>query len=115
MPVSKQQPLTASRGGHVHDFTQSSARWEAAVFDQAVCFAVVKMARRGESPERHEFWCFPWAARFARDRRDVCLYAVASTGRFALIDREKWDEWEIRWWETRDEHGREDSRLAGAA
>lgn len=113
MPSSKQLPLTARRGGHEHDFSQPRADWEAAVFDRAAYFAVIKigfgMLDRGGNtsgyPERR-FEFFPWAVRYAR-LRGGCIYAVTETGRFNLCDRDKWDEWATRWWETRDEHGQE--------
>lgn len=48
------------------------------------------------------FVILPWAIRFARNRADACLYAVTSSGRFALLDRDKWFEWEMRWRRNRN-------------
>lgn len=111
MPASKQTPLTAPRGSSVLDLSQPRVNWEAAAFDEAEYFAVVRMARRGDEPLRREFTVLPWAVRFARVRDDVCLYAVAPCGRFALLDREKWDEWEVRWKEARDERVRRNGEI----
>ena len=44
MPSSKQRPLTAKRGGHEHDFSVPYPDWEAACFDRAAYFAVVRVS-----------------------------------------------------------------------
>lgn len=103
MPSSKQTPLTSPRGGTVGDLSQPRTNWEAAAFDEAQYFAVVRMCRRGDEPLRREFTVLPWAVRYASRGDDLCLYAVAPCGRFALLDREKWSEWVTRWMEARDE------------
>lgn len=99
MPISHQQPLTAPRGRSEHDFSQRYPEWEAAVFDRALYFAVFEM-RNGRRETRFE--TFPRAAEYARVHPDdgPCVYAVAATGRFTHLDREKWDEWEQRWRES---------------
>jgi len=104
MPVSKQDPLSAQRGGDARDFGQPRLSWEVAAFDQAQYFACVNMARRGETRRYVKFAHFPWAARYARGQLHTCVYAVTESGRFALLDREKWVDWETRWWEMRSEH-----------
>jgi hypothetical protein len=106
MPVSKQQPLLAARGTHEHDFGQRYVDWEGAVFDRAEYFAVVEM--RSVPARKYTKWkCFPWAIRYARRHPDACLYAVTRSGRFNNLEREKWPEWEIRWWGNKN--GREAS------
>jgi hypothetical protein len=107
MPSSKQQPLTARRGTHEHDFTQSYADWEAAVFDRATHFAVVETRNK----RKYSTWRYlPWAVKYCRqldtghwDIAGWCIYAVTATGRFTLLDHEKIDEWVQRWWENRDD------------
>jgi general stress protein YciG len=49
---------------------------------------------------RTEWKCFPWAVRYARERGGygACIYAIAPTGRFFCLDREKLIEWEVRWY-----------------
>jgi hypothetical protein len=104
---SKQQPLTARRGTHEHDFTQSRADWEAAVFDRAIHFAVVE----NRNKRKYSTWRYlPWAVKYCRqldtghwDAAGWCIYAVTATGRFNLLDHEKIDEWVQRWWENRDD------------
>lgn len=99
MPSSKQRPLDAAAGRDEHDFSQRRDGWEATVFDRAAYFAVVEMRGAPADQARPEtrFTVFPWAARLARGRADACLYAVTASGRFALLDRDKWSEWETRW------------------
>jgi hypothetical protein len=102
MPTSHQQPLTAPRGRSEHDFGQSQYDWMAAVFDRASYFAVFEL-RNGRKETR--FKIFPWAVRYARERDwtfGICIYAVAPSGRFTLLDPEKWDEWIIRWKDNYD-------------
>jgi hypothetical protein len=107
MPSSKQQPLTARRGTHEHDFTQSYADWEAAVFDRATHFAVVETRNK----RKYSTWRYlPWAVKYCRqldtghwDIAGWCIYAVTATGRFTLLDHEKVDEWVQRWWENIDD------------
>jgi hypothetical protein len=96
MPHSHQQPITAPRGRSEHDFSQPYPHWEAAVFDRAIYYAVFEL-RNGRRETRWKI--LPWAVRYAREHRDdgACLYAVAPTGRFTLLDPEKWDEWIQRW------------------
>ena len=93
MTTSKQTPLTSPRGGSASNLTQRRVDWEAAAFDEAAYFAVVRM----RASTRAEFTVFPWAVRSARQHDDACLYAVTVGGRFALLDRVKWDEWIQRW------------------
>jgi hypothetical protein len=102
MPSSKQQPLTAPRGRSEHDFAQTYAHWEAAVFDNAAYFATIEM-RSTPRYKRIEWRYFPWAVRYARQNEagGPCIYAVAHTERFTLLDPEKWDEWCTRWFENR--------------
>ena len=94
MPTSSQAPLAAPRGASTTDMSQPRTSWEAACFDDAEYYTVVEVRH-----DRREtrFRVFPWAARFASGRDDACLYAVSASGRFALLDRERWWEWEIRW------------------
>jgi hypothetical protein len=107
MPQSKQQPLTARRGTHEHDFTQPYAEWETAVFDRATHFAVVETRNK----RKYSTWRYlPWAVKYCRqldtghwDIAGWCIYAVTATGRFTLLDHEKIDEWVQRWWENRDD------------
>jgi hypothetical protein len=107
MPQSKQQPLTARRGTHEHDFTQPYAEWETAVFDRATHFAVVETRNK----RKYSTWRYlPWAVKYCRqldtghwDIAGWCIYAVTATGRFNLLDHEKVDEWVRRWWENRDD------------
>jgi hypothetical protein len=97
MPISKQQPLVTPRGGSEHDFGRSRSDWDAVAFDRAAHFSVIEL-RNGRRETR--FTVFPWAVRFARGLAPDdggCLYAVCASGRFALLDPEKWDEWIIRW------------------
>ena len=89
MIASKQQPLTASRGGDPHDFTQLFTNWEASVFDGAEYFFALSFRPR----TRHEFSTFAEAVEFARDRSEFSLYAVTPSGRSTPLDREKWLEW----------------------
>jgi hypothetical protein len=102
MPRSKQTPLKCPRGRHEHDFSQTCQEWECAIFDRASYYKVVEY-RSGSGPnlgdtKRETHWSvFPWAVRYAADRRDAVIYAVAPTGRFTCLDREKWGEWEQRW------------------
>jgi hypothetical protein len=106
MPSSKQQPLTARRGTHEHDFSQSYADWEAAVFDRATHFAVVEQRNK----RKYSTWRYlPWAVKYCRqldtghwDIAGWCIYAVTANGRFTLLDHEKVDEWVQRWWENRE-------------
>lgn len=93
MPVSKQRPLEAVAGKSENDFAQRREGWEVTTFDRAAYFTVVEMSLRVEA----RFTVFPWAVRFARQSVGVCLYAVTASGRFALLDKEKWSEWETRW------------------
>jgi hypothetical protein len=93
MPASKQRPLEVVAGNTEHDFAQPRENWDATVFDRASYFSVVEVHDRSEV----RFTVLPWAIRFAQRRESVCLYAVAASGRFALLDREKWPEWEERW------------------
>jgi hypothetical protein len=106
---SKQTPLTSPRGRHEHDFSLTAVDWEAAVFDRALHYLVVELRSdvRDNAPmagprrwRSTKFNYFPWAVRFAQAHRDGCIYAVAASGRFCLIDAEKWDEWEQRWFEV---------------
>jgi hypothetical protein len=115
---SKQQPLTARRGTHEHDFTQSRADWEAAVFDRAIHFAVVE----NRNKRKYSTWHYlPWAVKYCRqlntghwDAAGWCIYAVTATGRFNLLDHEKIDEWVQRWWENREgASGNEARRVDG--
>jgi hypothetical protein len=99
MPTSKQRPLTAPRGGSEHEFGRSRPDWEATAFDRADYFSVIEL-RNGRRETRFSVSEFPQAVEFARGLAPDdggCLYAVAASGRFALLDREKWDEWIIRW------------------
>lgn len=100
MPSSKQAPLTAPRGGHEHNFAVPYPHTEAACFDRAEYFAVIKMCHIGEEKEYVKFTMFPWAVRYANRSHSYCLYAVAPSGRFVALDREVWDQWEIRWREN---------------
>jgi len=98
MPRSHQQPLTAPRRGPsaVHDFTQKMTDWKAAVFDNADHFVVMFHCRPRDG-RRHVFLTFTQAVACARGAPDQgCVYAVAPSGRFCLIDRERWDEWLAR-------------------
>ena len=94
MLKTKLDPRTAPRGGTEHDFAVPRENWETACFDNASYFAVIEMRR---DRHRTEFLILPWAIRYASERDDACLYAVAETGRFALLDRARWPEWEDRW------------------
>src|ERR1700756_830147 len=96
---TKQRPLTSPRNGHEHDFSLTEADWEAAVFDQAAFFAVIEFRHK----RRYTQWkTFPWAVRYAKPRTDAGLYAVTASGRFVLLERVVWDQWEQRWREGRD-------------
>lgn len=97
MPSSKQTPLTSPRGRSVHDFSQRLVDWEASVFDDAEYFAVVEMRFEERGYGHTRFEAFPDAVRRAEASARVTLHAVSSSGRFALLDREKWPEWERRW------------------
>jgi hypothetical protein len=91
-----QQPLASPRGRSPHNFTQSLPDWEAAVFDSATLF-VVQYLRRPTNERRFEFCTMQEAVDHARSQDDpACLYAVSESGRFALLSREKWDEWLAR-------------------
>lgn len=96
MPHSHQQPLSIPRGGSEHDFGQPYPSWEAAVFDRASYWVVFELRRRRRGTE---FRIFPWAVRYAKQHVSdgACLYAVCPSGRFTLLDPEKWDEWLQRW------------------
>ena len=104
MPRSRQQPLTAPHGGYEHDFGLPLADWETACFDRASYFAVIRMRARDDPGFRAEFRFLSWALRYARRRGNVCVYAVAASGRFALLDPDVWDLWEQRWWKSREEN-----------
>ena len=102
MPASKQIPLTAPRGLSEHDFSGKLPYWEAACFDNASYFSVVEL-KIGDRGVR-EYLTFDeptMAMDYARDRLHASLYAVAPSGRFVHLDRDKWDEWVQRWREGR--------------
>lgn len=104
MIASRQRPLDAPRDGDARNLATPLVAYEAAVFDQATYFAVVRF--RTASPDggrydRREFSVFPWAVRYAEGLDDACVYAVTESGRFCLLDRERLGEWETRWRETR--------------
>jgi hypothetical protein len=104
MPVSKQTPLT-SQATHEHNFEQSYADWEASVFDRAAYFAVIELRYGGRGQQRYTKWTvLPWALRYAREHVETgpCVYAVVESGRFTVLDREKWDDWETRWRRSRE-------------
>lgn len=96
MSKTRSSPLTAPRGGHEHDFLQPRESWDVSCFDRAALFAVVELRR---DRRRTEFRVLPWAIRYANQHLDdgACLYAIAESGRFALLDRARWNEWEDRW------------------
>ena len=103
MRTSTQQPLTG-QSTHEHNFSQSVTDWEASVFDRAAYFAVIELRYGSTLSERRKYttWTnFPWAVRYARRHLDACIYAVTDLGRFNNLDREKWSEWETRWWRNR--------------
>ena len=88
-----QRPLVSPRGLNPHDFTRNIPDWEAAVFDNAVNF-VVQYYRRPWYERRFEFATLVEAIEHERSQDDMgCIYAVSESGRFALLDRVKWDEW----------------------
>lgn len=98
MPASRQFPLTAPRGMSEHDFSLSADDAVVAIFDAADHFAVVDYRLR---PREYEtFRELPQALARVRANRG-CLYAVTATGHSMLLDREKWDEWLMRWNEDR--------------
>ena len=98
MTQSKQRPLEAPRGGHEHDFSVGIVTYEAAVFDQAIHFNVVRLRQDRRSAEYlRQFTDFEEAHGYAAQHLDACVYAVTESGRHCLLDRIKWDEWETRW------------------
>jgi hypothetical protein len=93
MSTFAQRPLKSPRGLHPHSFTLNIPDWEAAVFDNAVNF-VVQYYRRHWTVRRFEFATFGEAIDHERAQDDMgCIYAVTESGRFALLDRDKWDQW----------------------
>jgi hypothetical protein len=103
MPISKQTPLTSPRGGDPHIFLQRPQDWDAAVFDQAILFRTVRM--RSVPPRQlDDFETIAEAVTYAQSpvgtSEGACVYAVCSSGRFTLLDREKWQEWVQRTEET---------------
>lgn len=98
MPASKQDPLAVADARDASDLSQPRTSWECAVFDEAAHYAVVEVRH---DRRLSEFRVFPWAVRFAREHEDACVYAVSASGRFALLDKEKWAEWEERWMRAR--------------
>lgn len=86
--------LDAPNAGSGRDLARPRSEWELSVFDRAAHFAVVEM--RGER-EYLRFRVLPWAIRRARTSPSTCLYAVSASGRFSLLDRERWGAWEARW------------------
>jgi hypothetical protein len=98
MPNSKQRPLEAPRGGHEHDFSLGIVAYEAAVFDRASHFNVVRLRlERGSADFLRNFADFAEAVRYAAGHADACVYAVTESGRHCLLDRERLAEWETRW------------------
>ena len=94
MPTSNQKPLTAPRGGNPHDFRQKQSDWEAAVFDGAAYFSVVRF-RSPLGRVTDDFGRAADAIAFARSSlsQGPCVYAISDQGRSVLLDPEKWDEW----------------------
>lgn len=98
MLISKQTPLTSPRGHYEHDFGLPLRDWEAACFDNAEHFAVVELVWGDRGRHGHtRFDSLAEAIRHADGNPRACLYAVASSGRFAMLDRGKWGEWLQRW------------------
>jgi hypothetical protein len=95
MPPSKQKPLTAARGRSEHDFRLKQDEWEAAVFDNAASFAVIEL-RQGRRPVTLVTTPKLSDAIEQAQLHSACLYAIGRSGRWVMLDREKWDEWEQR-------------------
>jgi len=81
-----------------HNFKQSRADWERAVFDNAAHFLALDMQRPMNDPQnRRIFPTFPEAIAYAQDNDGVCIYAVTATERSTVLDRRAWPEWAERW------------------
>jgi len=75
-----------------HDFTLPLKEWELAVFDAATRFTAAGYRGRG-TRVYSAFATLPEAIAAACANPICCVYAVAPSGRFIVLDRADWPTW----------------------
>lgn len=85
-----------NRGAHNFRVARKFQEWEAAVFDDAAYFTVVKLAPTPGHRFRTEYPTFAEARAHAEADSRTCLYAVTASGRTAQLDRAAYPAWAAR-------------------
>jgi len=92
--MRQQQPLALKRGNQSHDYRQNQDNWEAAIFDNATYFFVLRLLSEPRR-KRDEFPTARAAIAFARQypEEGTCVYAIVATGGCVVLDKIAWDGW----------------------